>query len=214
MEIELYYTPHTRAGRVRWLLEELGLPYTLRLVDLFSGERNPAHPLGSVPAMTVDGQPMFESGAMCMWLADRFPDRQLAPTPADALRRDYDQWMFFGPATLEPPAFELLLHTRILPKEQRVPEIVGFAEQGYRRVLDMLAEHFRQHDYLLDEAFSCADILVGHTLTWLPGMIAPYPPLLAYTERLTARDAYARARQPVKSKQTGERHDNAFTALS
>lgn len=108
MEIELYYTPHTRAGRVRWTLEELELPYALRLVDLFRDERNPAHPLGSVPAMTVDGQSMFESGAMCMWLADR-----------------------------------------------------------------------------------------------LPGMIAPCPPLLAHSGRLTGRDAYVRAGQPVKSRQTG-----------
>ena len=71
MEIELFYTPRTRASRVRWLLEELDLHYTLRPVDLYRGERNPAHPLGMVPAMRVDGEPMFESGAMCMWLAAR-----------------------------------------------------------------------------------------------------------------------------------------------
>ena len=204
MDIELYYTPHTRAARVRWVLEELEAPYTLRPVDLFSGERNPAHPLGSVPAMTVDGHPMFESGAMCLWLADQFPDRQLAPRPTDDRRRDYEQWMFFGPATLEPPAFELLLHTQILPEQQRVAEIVEFAEQGYQRVLDMLVDHFRQHDYLLDDTFSCADILVGHTLTWLPKMIESYPPLLAYIKRLTARPGYVRAMQPVEMKRTGE----------
>ena len=201
MEIELYYTPHTRAARVRWVLEELERPYALRPVDLFRGERNPAHPLGSVPAMKVDGQFMFESGAICMWLADQFPERQLAP--AAVRRRDYEQWMFFGPATLEPPAFELLLHTRILPKQQRVPEILDFAEQGYRRVLDMLEAHLHQHEYLLGETFSCADILVGHTLTWLPKMIESSPPLLAYTERLTTRPAYVRAMQPVETKRTG-----------
>ncbi len=204
MEIELYYTPHTRAARVRWVLEELDAPYSLRPVDLFRGERNPAHPLGSVPAMTVDGQPMFESGAMCLWLADRFPERQLAPALDAARRRDYEQWMFFGPATLEPPAFELLLHTRILPMQQRMPEILGPAEQGYQRVLDMLEAHLRQHAYLLGETFSCADILVGHTLTWLPRMIESSPPLLAYTERLTTRPAYVRAMAPVESKRSGE----------
>lgn len=195
MDIELFYTPQTRAGRVRWLLEELGLPYTLRPVDLFRGERNPAHPLGMVPAMRVDGEPMFESGAMCMWLADQAPAKGLAPARDDAQRRQYEQWMFFGPATLEPPAFELLLHTRILPEESRVPEIAPFAEQSYRRVLDMLVTHFQQHDYLLGNTFSTADIMVGHTLTWLPELIAPYPPLLAYTERLGMRDACKRARK-------------------
>ena len=57
MDIELYYTPHTRAGRVRWLPEERDQPYRLHPVDLFRGKRNPAHPLGSVPAMEVDGRP-------------------------------------------------------------------------------------------------------------------------------------------------------------
>ena len=87
MDIELFYTPRTRAGRVRWALEEPGMPYRLRPVELFSGERNPAHPLGSVPAIKVDGQAMFESGAICHWLADRFPGQGLAPVPGDARRR-------------------------------------------------------------------------------------------------------------------------------
>jgi glutathione S-transferase len=69
MEIELYYTPHTRSLRPRWLLEELEIPYTIHPVDLFGGERNPTHPLGSVPSMRVDGEWMIESGAMCHWLA-------------------------------------------------------------------------------------------------------------------------------------------------
>ena len=135
---------------------------------------------------------------MCHWLADQYPGNGLAPSHTDALRRDYEQWMFFGPATLEPPVFEILLHTRILPKPQWVPEIVDFAEQGYRRVLDMLANQLDHDGYLLGENFSCADILVGHTLTWLPDRLEPYPALQAYTERVTARDAYKRAMQPVK----------------
>ncbi|MBT8122170.1 MAG: glutathione S-transferase family protein [Gammaproteobacteria bacterium] len=203
MDIELYYTPQTRSGRVRWALEELDMPYTLRPIDLFGGERNPAHPLGMVPAMTVDGEKMFESGAMCMWLADQSLEHRLAPRHTDPQRRAYEQWMFFGPATLEPPAFELLLHTRILPEDMRVPEITGFAGQGYRRVLDMLTTHFKNNDYLLGDTFSGADIVVGHTLTWLPELIAPYPPLLAYVERLTARPAYQRAMQPVDADNTG-----------
>jgi len=203
MDIQLYYTPHTRSGRVRWALEELDMPYTLRPIDLFNGERNPAHPLGMVPAMSVDGETMFESGAMCMWLADQSAVHRLAPPYADPRRRAYEQWMFFGPATLEPPAFELLLHTRILPDSMRVAEITGFAEKSYRRVLEMLNAHFRDNDYLLGETFSCADIMVGHTLTWLPELIAPYPPLLTYVERLTARPAYQRAMQTGDADKTG-----------
>ncbi|MDH3901447.1 MAG: glutathione S-transferase family protein [Gammaproteobacteria bacterium] len=197
MEIELYYAPHTRSLRPRWLLEEMDIPYTIRPVDLFGGERNPLHPLGSVPAIRVDGVSMFESGAMCHWLADRFPEKRLAPAVEDVLRPAYEQWMFFAPGTLEPPAFEILLHTRILPEKHRVSEIVGFAEQGYRRVLHYLATQLDHDGYLLGTSFSCADIMIGTTLDWLPDMLEPHPALQAYVQRITSREAYARATQPV-----------------
>jgi glutathione S-transferase len=197
MEIELYYTPHTRSLRPRWLLEELNIPYTLRPVDLFGGERNPAHPLGSVPAMRIDGEAMFESGAMCHWLADRFPEKGLAPAFDAASRRAYEQWMFFVPGTLEPPAFEILMHTMILPEKHRVAEIVGFAKKGYKRVLRMLATELDHDGYLLDATFSCADIMAASTLNWLPDMLGPYPALQSYVQRVTARDAYARATLPA-----------------
>ncbi|MEN8205497.1 MAG: glutathione S-transferase family protein [Pseudomonadota bacterium] len=199
MEIELYYTPHTRSLRPLWLLEELDIAYTLRPVDLFGGERNPIHPLGSVPAMRIDGETMFESGAICHWLADRFPEKGLAPAFDDASRRSYEQWMFFVPGTLEPPAFEILLHTMILPGKHRVAGIVDFAEKGYQRVLRKLVTQLDHDGYLLGASFSCADIMTGSTLNWLPDMLEPYPALQAYVQRVTSRDAYARATRPVNT---------------
>ena len=196
MEIELYYTPYTRAVRPRWLLEELDIPYTLKPVDLFGGERNPLHPLGSVPAVRLDGETLFESGAICHWLADRYPDRGLAPAVDEAIRPRYEQWMFFVPGTLEPPAFEILLHTRLLPENQRIGAIVPFARKGYRRIMRMLAKELDHDGYLLGDRFTCADIMLGTTLTWLPDLLEEYPSLLAYTQRLTARPAYVRATGP------------------
>lgn len=199
MEIELYYTPHTRALRPRWLLEELDLPYTIHSVDIFGGESNPTHPLGSVPSIRVNGEIMIESGAICHWLADRFPEKGLAPAVDDALRPSYEQWMFFAPATLEPPAIEILLHTSILPEKDRVGEIVGFAEKSHQRILRALETELDHDGYLLGAAFSCADILIGSTLTWLPDMLQPYPALQNYVARVTSRDAYKRAMQPVNT---------------
>jgi glutathione S-transferase len=197
MDIELYHTPATRSCRPRWLLEELGVPYRIRPVDLFGGERNPAHPLGSVPAVRVDGTTLIESGAICHWLADRFPDRRLAPVPDDPQRPLYEQWMFFVPATLEPPAFEILLHTTLLPEKKRVEAIVPFATKAYRRVLRMLSRELDHDGFLLGSEFSCADIMLGTTLTWLPGELQGYPPLSDYTERVTTRPAYRRAMAPA-----------------
>jgi len=195
MDIELFYTPHTRAARPRWLLEELEVPYRLHPVDLFAGERNPAHPLGAVPSLRVDGMTLFESGAICHWLADRYPDRGLAPARDDPQRPGYEQWMFFTPGTLEPPGFDIVLHSSILPEAQRVPAIVPFAEKRYRRVLRMLSNELDHGGYLLGERFSAADIMVGSTLSWLPGLLVPFPSLRAYVDRLTTRPAWQRAQQ-------------------
>ena len=197
MEIELYYTPHTRSSRPRWLLEELDVPYQLRPVDLFGGERNPLHPLGSVPAASLDGEVLIESGAICHWLADHFPEKGLAPAINDPRRARYEQWMFFVPGTLEPPAFDILLHTQILPEKQRIEAIVPFATRGYQRVLRMLSRELDHDGYLLGKQFTCADIMLGTTLTLLPELLGKHPALLTYTRRVTARPAYQRAIEGV-----------------
>ena len=197
MEIELDYTPHTRASRPRWLLEELEIPYRLHPVDLFGGERNPGHPLGWVPAARLDGERLLESGAICHRLADRYPEKGLAPALDDPRRSAYEQWMFFVPGSLEPPAFDVLLHTRILPEQQRVAAIVPFATKRYRRVLGMLEKELDHGGYLLGDTFSAADIMAGTTLTWLPELLDDHPALLAYMQRVTARPAYRRASAPL-----------------
>ncbi len=193
MQIELYYTAHTRSVRPRWLLEELGAPYSLRLVDLFGGEHNPVHPLGSVPAVRIDGKTLIESGAICHWLADSFPEKNLAPAPTDPRRASYEQWMFFVPATLEPPAFDILMHTQILPEKKRVEAIVPYATERYQRVLKILAKELDHDGYLMGKQFTAADIMMTTTLSWLPELLEEYPTLLAYTQRATARPAYQRA---------------------
>jgi glutathione S-transferase len=197
MDIELYYTPYTRSSRPRWLLEELAQPYHLRPVELFEGERNPVHPLGSVPAVTINGETLIESGAICHWLADRFPEKKLAPATTDPQRALYEQWMFFVPGTLEPPAFDILMHTQILPEKKRVADIVPFSTRSYQQVLRMLSKELDHDGYLLGEQFTCADIMMGTTLTWLPELLEDHPSLLAYIQRVTARPAYQRAIEPV-----------------
>jgi glutathione S-transferase len=197
MEIELYYTPRTRSIRPRWLLEELAVPYSLRLVDLFGGERNPQHPLGSVPAVRIDGETLIESGAICHWLADCFPEKDLAPATIDPRRARYEQWMFFVPATLEPPAFDVLMHTQILPEKKRIDAIVPYAVKGYQCVLKMLAKELDHDGYLLGEEFTAADIMMTTTLSVLPELLEEFPALLAYTQRATNRPAYQRAIEPI-----------------
>ncbi len=198
MEIELYYTPLTRSSRPRWLLEELALPYRLRPVDLFGSEYNPLHSLGCAPAISINGQPMVESGAICNWLADCFPEKDLSPASTDPRRARYEQWMFFVAATLDPPAFAILMHTQILPKKKRVDAIVPYATRCYQRLLRMLEKELDHDAFLLGRQFTCADIMLATTLTCLPGILEAYPSLQAYAERATDRPAYRRSIEPVR----------------
>jgi len=197
MDITLYYTHHTRALRPRWLLEELELPYRLELVDIFGGGKNTAyrqiHSHGSVPAAVIDGRTLIESGAICHWLTDCFPERQLAP-PIDSLERmSYEQWMFYVPGTLEPLPFQILLHSMILPEQHRVPGMADWATRGYRSILKFLNRELEQCTWLAGDDFTTADIMAGATLMWLPDLLNVHPALLDYVERLQQRPAYQRA---------------------
>src|SRR5689334_17797119 len=110
MSIVLHYAPQSRAGRVRWLLEELGVPYELKRWTLYTdapgGTKSEAyraiHPLAKVPALEIDGRTMIETGAMMVLLADRYPERGMAPTVDAPERGAYLQWIFFTLTTLEP----------------------------------------------------------------------------------------------------------------
>jgi glutathione S-transferase len=197
MNIELYYAPQTRSIRPRWLLEELELPYELHQMELFdetmrSREYRRIHPLGQVPAIRIDGEIMIESVAICHWLADQYPDKGLAPTHESPLRRAYEQWMFFLPGTMEPPLMDVLMHTVLLPEQSRVPEILPLASRRYTQALKLLNTELKGRSYLLGEAFSTADIVIGATLNWLPEDLERFEALKNYVQRLSLRPAWQR----------------------
>ena len=198
MDITLYYTHNTRSLRPRWLLEEMQIPYQLHLIDLFGGEANKPeylriNPHGAVPAAEIDGQVMLESGAICQWLTDSFPDKGMAPAHGSAERMQYEQWMYYTFGTLELPIWMTFLHSMIVPEEQRVPEIIGWADKHNQPILKALNSNLNGHDYLLGEQFTCADIMVGTTLMWQQDSVKNFPALQAYCERLQTRPAYQRA---------------------
>lgn len=204
MHITLHYTPGTRAVRPRWLLEELDIPYDLNTIDLFHGGGDSAryraiHPLGLVPALQINGQVQLESGAMCHWLADRYIAAGLAPTPDDPARIRYEQWMYFAPGTLEPPAWYALLHAKMLPASQRIESIVPWALQRYADAVETVDAALNGKACLLGERFSAADIMVGSTLMWIPEALDQCPTLRQYVERLQQRPAYQRATAPQET---------------
>jgi len=198
--MKLYHSPRSRSVRPRWLLEELDAPYELVTLDLASGEHKQprylrVHPHGVVPALEDGEVTVFESAAICMHLADKFPDKQLAPplgTPARAL---YYQWMVYAVATLEPPVVEVFRHTVLLPDEQRSAAAAQEGLRTFAEVAGVLTQALGKQPYILGAQFSAADVMIGSTLGWgsFMDLLNDYPELQAYVQRLTERPAYQRA---------------------
>lgn len=199
MELILYYQAGSRAQRVRWALEELNLEYRLQYIDLQKGEaRSPEylaiHPLGQLPALKVNDEVMIESGAIVQWLAETYPNGGLAPAHDSPQRRDFLQWMYFSVTSLEWPAWEIVLHQKVLAEKLAVKEIIPFARKRLEGVLTTLEQSLDGRDYILDTGFSAADIMLGYILIWFKAELDAYPALLSYIERLQQRPAYIKSK--------------------
>ncbi len=197
--MKLFYVPKTRATRPRWVLEELGVPYELiRLQAGPAGTRGPEHlarnPLGHVPVLEDRGQFVFESGAICMHLADLFPESRLMPPPGTVDRAHAYQWVLFSLTEMEPPLIELSAEAK-KPDVERNASVSAGARERFAKVVDLLEAVLRDRRYLVGDAFGVADVMVGATLAWARSMklVEARPSLEGYLSRLRERPAWQRA---------------------
>jgi len=180
--------------RVRWALEEAGLPYEVRLIDI--GERNSdanrqAHPFGMVPAFEADGRGLFESGAILHHIAVD----SAALMPADRHERaNTVTWMFAALNTVEPPIQELsvldLQHSEEPWAKLRRPGAVDAVKVR----LGALSAWLDGRDYLVDR-FTAADVLMTTVLRLIrhTELVAEFPVVDAYVRRCEARPAFQKA---------------------
>ncbi len=197
--ITLYGFPNSRSLRVAWTLEELGLEYAYRHVDLGGGEGQSEaflarHPDGKVPVLEDGELTLFESAAICRYLAERYgAPGDLLPADIEARAR-VDQWLFFIIGELEQPLWTQAKHKFALPGEQRIPAVLPTAAWEFQRALAALGRRFDGEGWLVGERFTLADLLLAHTLTWAVKFKMRLPPALsAYRERVVARPALSRA---------------------
>jgi glutathione S-transferase len=193
--MKLYFAPRTRATRPRWMLEELGVPYEIVTVDLDAKEnRQPGylrvHPLGQVPALVDGDVTVFESIAICMYLADRCSERGLAPPVSSPLRARYYQWLLFCPSTIEPAIGRSAQHGGDVTEAEREKARARFAEAA-----DVLTRALAAGEHMLGDAFSTVDVIVGSNLNWARrvGLLEGRDLLSGYVDRLLARPAARRA---------------------
>ena len=181
--MKLYYAPQTRAIRPLIMLEELAVPYEIVLIDFQGGEHKRVeyrkiHPHGQLPALQDGTLTMFESAAICAYLADKFPDKRMAPALGTVERGMYYQWMFYSMASLEGFALD----------RERMKECF--------LVLDRV---INGHEFLIGDKITAADVMIGSGVVYLDArhhILNDFPSLEAYAKRMLARPSFQCAFTP------------------
>ncbi|PAU59710.1 glutathione S-transferase [Pseudomonas sp. PIC25] len=193
-DLVFHHAPNTRSTGTLILLEELGAPYRLHLLNMKQGEqRTPDYlainPMGKVPAISHRGELVTEQAAVFIYLADIFPQAGLAPTLDDPQRGPYLRWLAFYGSCFEPALLDRAL--------KREPPPQAMSPYGdYDTVMKTLTDQLAKGPYLLGERFTAADLLWGVALTWTTrfGLVEETPTIKAYIERVNTRPAVTRAR--------------------
>ncbi|HEY8208338.1 MAG TPA: glutathione S-transferase family protein [Myxococcaceae bacterium] len=199
--MKLYYVPKTRAMRPRWLLEELGVPYELVRMDSSKRETHTesylrVNPLGHVPALDDGGNVIVESAAIIMHLADRFPDKGLAPAPGAPERGRWYQWIIYAMATLEPQVGIVSEQGRLSP-EERNDAVVQRAKARFQQEAALAEQHLQGREFAVGDRFSAADIVLGSVLGWarMMELCGELPACAAYSKAMLSRPAAKKARE-------------------
>jgi glutathione S-transferase len=190
--VTLYHSPHTRSTGALILLEELGAPYDLHVLNMKAGEqRQPAYlavnPMGKVPALRHGDAIITEQVAVYLYLADLFPKAGLAPQIGDPLRGPYLRWMVFYAACFEPAVVDRAA------KHEPAPQTMS-PYGDYDTMLNTVVAELTNGPYLLGERFTAADVLWGTALGWTTmfGLVPKLPEITAYVNRVGSRPAAAR----------------------
>jgi len=164
--LKLHFAPNSRAGRIVWLLEELGLPYELNKMafnpkDLKSEEHRARHPLGRVPVLDDGDISIFESGAIVDYVLERHKNGGLKPAVDAVEFPEYLQWFHYCEGMVMPPMNTAVVHTLLLPPDRRDETVLGQAKRLLAKALQPIDEALSGREYLIGD-FSGADIMLGH----------------------------------------------------
>ena len=183
--MKLYYNPQSRAVIAKWMLDECGAQYEIVPVDFAKREHKTPeflkiNPAGKLPALADGEAKIFESAAICLYLADRFPSANLAPKIGAPERGRYLSLMVYSTSQLEPAMGDTLLKVTSLPQR-------GWPE--FETVKDVIEGELGDGPYLFGDWFTATDIMIGSMFIWkrIWGTPPDRPNLEAYVDRLLAR---------------------------
>jgi glutathione S-transferase len=193
MKMKLYEFGPTRAIRVRWTLQELGVDFESIHVDLLAGEhRRPEflkiNPAGKLPVL-IDGDfVLTESVAIVLYLGEKYPEKGLLPAGIEA-RAQVTRWLLFAATELEQPLWRISRHTSLYPEEERLPKDVRLAGRDFQEMAAVLEKHMQGRQFVAADRVTVADFVIAYTLDWgnEAKLLGDFPQLVAYMERMYAR---------------------------
>lgn len=184
--LKLYFDPQSRSQVAKWMLDEAGVEYEIvQTLIREKAHKKPEYlkinPAGKLPAL-VDGRTrVFENAAICMYVADKFPQARLAP-PADSPDRGrYLSLMVYSTAQLEPAMGDSMLGVRSNNSAR------GWT--NFEQAKDAVERELGEGPYLFGARFTAADVMIGSMLIWHRafGGRSNRPKIDAYINRLQAR---------------------------
>jgi glutathione S-transferase len=194
--IVFFHNPMSRGRIVAWMLEEVGAPYEVKLLRFETAEHKTPdylalNPMGKIPAIVHRGVVVTEAAAICAYLADAFPEANLAPAPSDPARGTYLRWLFFAAGCVEPAVVDKMFAR---PPVERKGSI-GYGT--YEDTMNALEKAIGAGPFILGDRFSACDVYVASLIGWgmMTKAIEPRPAFAEYVKRTSERPAFRRANE-------------------
>jgi glutathione S-transferase len=185
--MKLYYNPKSRAAIAKWILDECGANYEIVPIDFAKGEHKTPeflkiNPAGKLPALVDGDSRIFEGAAICLYLADKFTEANLAPKIGAPERGRYLSLMVYSTSQLEPAMGDSLLGVTHLAQR-------GWTD--FETARNVIEGELGDGPYLFGDWFTAADVMIGSMFIWrrMFGGQPDRPKLEAYVDRLLARPA-------------------------
>lgn len=189
-----YTNPESRSVVIEWMLAELGLDCERVVLEFGTSMKSPEYlainPFGKVPTLVDDGVVIYETAAICAYLADKYADKHLAPALNDPKRGLYYRWLFMAAGPWEAANINQFLNVDVAP-EQEISVGYGSYSTTYQAIIQGLSQ---AKPYLCGEQFTAADVYVGAGVLWelKMGTLQPHPEILRYAEALQQRPSLAK----------------------
>lgn len=199
--ITLHHCPQTRSMRTLWLLNELDVDFQVRTHAFDRSLRDPAYlslsPAGRVPALEIDGERMFETGAITEYLCERYSPERLGRMPGNPDRMAWLVWLHFAETMSQHTAALTQQHVALREDSMRSPIVMKLEAARLAKCYDALEARLstpvENRDYLLTSGFSAVDISVGQAVYMSQFFVTldRHPAVADWYARITERDSFA-----------------------